>query len=92
MIRHRVSALMPIEMRLTELSDKELEDLHGNAIRLSQSGSPSQQAAAENLLPNVGAEIARRAAARKAAQIPTRPPARVRPKRARKTRKAQVRN
>jgi hypothetical protein len=54
-------------LNLPELSDKELENLHGNAIRLSQSGSQLQKARAEEMLPRVGAEIARRRTAHVAA-------------------------
>jgi hypothetical protein len=50
-----------IEKHLTELSDKELENLHGNAIRLAQSGTGAQRADAERMLPLVGAEVDRRA-------------------------------
>jgi hypothetical protein len=44
---------------LSSMSDMELEHLHGNAIRLSQSGTPQQRAQAEQLLPGIGKEIAR---------------------------------
>ena len=60
---------MRIEKRLSEYSDKELEDLHGNAIRLAQSGTAAQQADAERILPLVGAEVERRAKLRAAEQI-----------------------
>ena len=59
---------MQIEQRLPELSDKELENLHGNAVRLAQSGSPAQRRQAEALLPLIGAELESRSAARSAAQ------------------------
>lgn len=49
---------------LANLSDKELEDLHGNAIRLAQSGDPAQRAEAERLLPDIGREIADRSRTR----------------------------
>lgn len=51
---------MQIENRLTELSDKELESLHGNAIRLAQSGTAAQRAGAELVLPKIGDEVSRR--------------------------------
>jgi hypothetical protein len=51
---------MKLDARIGDLSDKELEDLHGNAIRLAQSGAPAQQAEAERLLPAIGAEVERR--------------------------------
>ena len=49
---------MPIN--LSSMSDMELENLHGNAIRLSQSGTQAQRRDAEQILPRVGEEIARR--------------------------------
>jgi hypothetical protein len=52
-----------IEHRLPELSDKELEALHANAVRLAQSGTAAQRDAAEGLLPHIGGEMERRAAA-----------------------------
>ena len=52
---------MLIDSRIADLSDKELENLHGNAIRLAQSGSPTQKMEAERLLPIIGAEVERRA-------------------------------
>jgi hypothetical protein len=58
-----------IDTRLGDLSDKELENLHGNAIRLAQSGTGSQQAEAERLLPLIGAEIERRARLRASALV-----------------------
>ena len=57
---------MQIEQRLPELSDKELENLHGNAVRLAQSGSPAQRRQVETLLPLVGAELESRSVARSA--------------------------
>jgi hypothetical protein len=51
-------------LRLADLSDKELEDLHGNAIRLAQSGTGAQRAEAERLLPVIGREVEARAQAR----------------------------
>lgn len=55
-------------LRLADLSDKELEDLHGNAIRLAQSGTGAQRAEAERLLPAIGREVEARAQARSQAQ------------------------
>ena len=51
---------MQIESRLTDLTDKELENLYGNAVRLAQSGTGAQKAAAEGLLPHISEEVARR--------------------------------
>lgn len=58
---------MLIDSRIADLSDKELENLHGNAIRLAQSGTQSQKAEAERLLPIIGAEVETRARRRSAA-------------------------
>jgi hypothetical protein len=60
-------APMLIDSRIADLSDKELEDLHGNAIRLAQSGAGAQRAEAERLLPIIGAEVQRRARKRSVA-------------------------
>ncbi|HEV7694451.1 MAG TPA: hypothetical protein VGO52_26680 [Hyphomonadaceae bacterium] len=49
---------MPLNLR--NMSDMELERLHGDSIRLSQSGTAAQRAEAEQILPRVGDEIARR--------------------------------
>ena len=64
---------MKAEKHLTELSDKELENLHGNAIRLAQSGTGAQQADAEWMLPLIGAEVDRRAKLRTAALAEVQP-------------------
>lgn len=55
------------ERRFAELSDKDLESLHGNAVRLAQAGSGAQRLEAERLLPLIGAELERRREAGKAA-------------------------
>ena len=57
-----------LDSRIPEFSDKELENLHGNAKRLAQSGTPAQRAEAERLLPLIGVEVEKRAAARTALQ------------------------
>jgi hypothetical protein len=44
-----------IEERIPEMTDKELENLRGNAERLVQSGSAKQQAEAARLLPIIEA-------------------------------------
>jgi hypothetical protein len=49
-----------IDQRIPDLSDKELENLHANAVRLAQSASPQQRQQAENLLPLLGAELEER--------------------------------
>ncbi|HVY89784.1 MAG TPA: hypothetical protein VG942_13000 [Hyphomonadaceae bacterium] len=51
---------MALTFKLTELSDLELQNLNGNASRLSQSGSPAQQVAATELLPKIAEEVSRR--------------------------------
>lgn len=63
---------MFIDSRIADLSDKDLENLHGNAIRLAQSGSPSQRMEAERLLPIIGAEVERRARNRSVVMADTR--------------------
>lgn len=55
---------MQIEQRIPELSDKELESLHANAVRLAQSGTEAQRRQAEGLLPQLGAAMEERRAAR----------------------------
>ncbi|HYD89539.1 MAG TPA: hypothetical protein VEA80_18815 [Vitreimonas sp.] len=61
-----------IDQRIPDLSDKELERLHANAVRLSQSGTPKQREQAESLLPLLGVALEDRHAARAAAQAETR--------------------
>jgi hypothetical protein len=50
--------------RIPALSDKELESLHANAVRLAQSGTPTQRLQAESMLPQIGSEMEQRRAAR----------------------------
>ena len=57
---------MTIEERIPELTDKEIENLHDNALRLSTSGKPAQQAEATRLLPIIAAAIETRRIARTA--------------------------
>ncbi|MES1156447.1 MAG: hypothetical protein ABUL73_01595 [Alphaproteobacteria bacterium] len=59
---------MEIDRRIPDLSDKELENLHANAVRLAQSGTPEQKRQAEKLLPLIGATLEERRVARAAAQ------------------------
>lgn len=56
-----------IDQRIPDLSDKELEQLHANAVRLAQSGTQVQRQRAEELLPLIGAAMEERRAARAAA-------------------------
>ncbi|MGE0596684.1 MAG: hypothetical protein AB7P07_09960 [Hyphomonadaceae bacterium] len=55
---------MDIGQRIPDLSDKELENLHANAVRLSQSGSLKKKEQAEHLLPLIGAALETRRTAR----------------------------
>jgi len=63
---------MAIGDRIPDLTDKELERLHANAIRLQASGSPAQREQAEALLPLLGVALEERRVARVAAQTETR--------------------
>jgi hypothetical protein len=63
---------MDIDSHIGELSDKDLENLHGNAIQLAQSGTASQRAEAERLLPVIGAEVERRQRLRSSAMTEAR--------------------
>ena len=47
---------MSIDQRIPDLSDKELDTLHANAVRLAESGTVQQRQQAETLLPLIGAE------------------------------------
>lgn len=58
---------MELHERIPSLSDKELEALHANAVRLVQSGTPKQRQQAEELLPLLGVAMEERSAARTAA-------------------------
>lgn len=59
---------MEMDQRIPDLSDKELESLHANAVRLAQSGTPAQREQSERLLPLLGDALEQRRAARTAAQ------------------------
>lgn len=63
---------MTIGDRIPDLSDKELESLHANAVRLKESGSVRQQQQAEELLPLLGVALEGRRLARVATQTETR--------------------
>jgi len=58
--------------RIPDLSDKELESLHANAVRLKDSGSAIQRQQAEELLPLLGFALEERRLARIATQVETR--------------------
>jgi hypothetical protein len=57
-----------MDQRIPDLSDKELESLHANALRLAASGSDKQRQQAESLLPLIDAQLEVRRAARAEAQ------------------------
>jgi len=54
---------MKTDQNLSDLSDKQLEDLHADAVRMAQSGTPAQRRQAEDLLPLLGAVLEQRRAA-----------------------------
>jgi len=63
---------MMVGDRIPDLSDKELETLHANAVRLKDSGSVRQRQQAEELLPLLDAALEVRRLARIATQADTR--------------------
>lgn len=63
---------MAIADRIPEMSEKELENLRANAVRLQETGSSAQRQQAEELLPLLGAALEERRLARVAAQTETR--------------------
>jgi hypothetical protein len=63
---------MEMDQRIPDLSDKELESLHENAVRLAQSGTERQRQQAESLLPLIDAQLEARRAARAETQAETR--------------------
>lgn len=63
---------MAIGDRIPDLSDKELESLHTNAVRLAASGSALQRQQAEELLPLLATALEERRLARIAAQTEAR--------------------
>jgi hypothetical protein len=63
---------MGIQERIPDLSDKELERLHANAVRLKDSGSAIQRQQAEELLPLLSTALEERRVARVATQTETR--------------------
>jgi hypothetical protein len=63
---------MAIADRIPEMSEKELENLHANALRLQETGSAIQRQQALELLPLLGAALEERRLARVAAQTETR--------------------
>ena len=59
---------MAIDARIPEFTDKELENLNGNAARLAHSGTPAQRAEAERLMPLIAIELETRVKAKAIAQ------------------------
>ena len=55
--------MTPLADKLPAMTDPDLKALRLNAVRLSESGSPTKMAAAAELVPLIDAEVARRAAA-----------------------------
>jgi hypothetical protein len=67
---------MEMDQRIPDLSDKELESLHENAVRLATSGTDKQRQQAESLLPLIAAQMETRRAARAETQAGKRAAAR----------------
>jgi hypothetical protein len=57
---------MAIEDRIPALTDKELDNLHSNAVRLSANGTAAQKAEATRLMPIIDAAVEDRRIARTA--------------------------
>lgn len=55
--------MTPLAEKLPTMTDPDLKALRLNAVRLSDSGSPTKMATAAELVPLIDEEIARRAAA-----------------------------
>lgn len=64
---------MAIADRLPDLSDKELETVQTNAVRLKETGSVQQRRQAEELLPLLDAVFEERRLVRVATHAETRP-------------------
>lgn len=62
---------MAIEERIPQMSDKELDNLLANAVRLAQSGAAKQKAEAERLVPIVEQAIVDRKAQRAEEMVET---------------------
>ncbi|MGZ9100996.1 MAG: hypothetical protein ACXW3O_14955 [Brevundimonas sp.] len=54
--------MTPLAEKLPTMTDPDLKALRLNAVRLSESGSPTKMATAAELVPLIDAEVARRAA------------------------------
>ncbi|QYF86264.1 hypothetical protein [Brevundimonas sp. PAMC22021] len=55
--------------RVPALNDVDLSTLRANAVRLVEEGTATQVLAADNIIPVIDAEVARRAALPKAAPV-----------------------
>lgn len=55
---------MTLAERIPGYDDAQLKSLRENALRLEQTGTPTQQAAAADLLPAIDAELETRLAAK----------------------------
>ena len=53
-------APMALEDRIPEMTEKELENLEANAMRIAKAGASKQQAEAERLLPIIAAALVAR--------------------------------
>jgi hypothetical protein len=71
---------MGMDQRIPDLSDKELESLHANVLRLLDSGTALQRQQAESLLPLIGAQLESRQAIKAEAQAEKRATAKKKPK------------
>ena len=54
--------MTPLADMIPAMSDPDLKALRLNAVRLSESGSPTRMATAAEIVPLIDAEVARRAA------------------------------
>lgn len=73
---------MEMDQRIPDLSDKELEALQANALRLMESGTQKQRQQAEELLPLIGAQLEERRVAKAETQAEKRAAAKKAPKKA----------
>ena len=54
--------MTPLSDMILSMTDADLKALRLNAVRLSESGSPTKMANAAEIIPQIDAEVARRAA------------------------------
>jgi hypothetical protein len=69
MMARLAGGLMSIEDQIPSMGAKELENLRDNALRLSKSGAPKQQAEAARLLPIIESAIVTAKSAAAAATV-----------------------